>query len=426
MRPGFFTLRRLLLLLVAVATAGGLSYWLRAGMPLPGQGIPSTAGKIAFISTRSGHPNLWMMNGADGSDAVALTQEAAQDSEPAWAKNGSEIAFTSSGRTGQTSQIFYMDARPGARILPLTNTSSSKVAPFFGSERRIFYLAAGRLTATNPENKDSDLIFPEADMVRALYGDGENPGLLSTGGIVQAFGSEGATMGAVIKSEENQALVLLDTSQNAGALLGTGQRIFAHFLPGGKLLAIYVKGDSLPKMVGAFDEKTAKAGGVVPSIETVFARVGYSPPSHDGSSVVVYDLTATDPASESIKKIGTLAAQPDGFAVSPDGSLFALSFSKPISDGQGGEIGLLVLPTTAAQGEQPAPVYPGTASHPSFSADGKQLAFTSGKDIFVVPSTGGEAKNLTKGQGENSSPVWSPAREKEKTGEPAATIGDKK
>lgn len=50
----------------------------------------------------------------------------------------------------------------------------------------------------------------------------------------------------------------------------------------------------------------------------------------------------------------------------------------------------------------------GTAMHVDISPDGKQIVFTLVGEIFIMPSTGGTAKQLTRGMAVNSHPVWSP------------------
>jgi Tol biopolymer transport system component len=63
-------------------------------------GLPGTArpaypglnGKIAFASERDGDFEIYLMN-ADGSDPTRLTTNPADDREPAWSPDASEIAF---------------------------------------------------------------------------------------------------------------------------------------------------------------------------------------------------------------------------------------------------------------------------------------------------------------------------------------------
>ena len=51
-------------------------------------------GKIAFVSTRDGNPEIYVMN-ADGTGVVNLSTNAASDLGPAWSPDGTRLAFHS-------------------------------------------------------------------------------------------------------------------------------------------------------------------------------------------------------------------------------------------------------------------------------------------------------------------------------------------
>jgi len=65
--------------------------------------------RIAFMSTRDGNPDIYVMN-RDGSNVRRLTNNPAIDDSPTWSPTGTQIAFVS-GRTGNSSpEIFVMEA----------------------------------------------------------------------------------------------------------------------------------------------------------------------------------------------------------------------------------------------------------------------------------------------------------------------------
>ena len=74
--------------------------------------------KIAFISTRDGNQEIYVMDSA-GTGLVRLTKHPAIDSYPAWSPDGTKIAFTSNRRNGVTNEIYIMDA-DGKRPVRLT------------------------------------------------------------------------------------------------------------------------------------------------------------------------------------------------------------------------------------------------------------------------------------------------------------------
>lgn len=79
------------LILIALAGAAGL-YLIKSG-----SGILVKAPKderIAFVSDRDGHSNVWTMK-SDGNEASQVTRDAAIEETPQWSPDGREIAYTS-------------------------------------------------------------------------------------------------------------------------------------------------------------------------------------------------------------------------------------------------------------------------------------------------------------------------------------------
>ena len=83
--------------------------------------------KIAFISTRDGNQEIYVMD-VDGTGLVRLTKHPAIDSYPAWSPDGTKIAFTSNRRNGSTYEIYIMDADGKA---PLRLTKNNQPVPAY-------------------------------------------------------------------------------------------------------------------------------------------------------------------------------------------------------------------------------------------------------------------------------------------------------
>jgi len=66
----------------------------------------AAAGKIAFVSDRDGHPQVYVM-GADGTNQTNLSKETAKDAVPSWSPDGKRIAFQSFRATH--SDVFVMN-----------------------------------------------------------------------------------------------------------------------------------------------------------------------------------------------------------------------------------------------------------------------------------------------------------------------------
>jgi Tol biopolymer transport system component len=86
-----------LALTVVAGTVGGsyaLSRLFRRSGSAAVQPGSSSKGRIAFVSDRDGNDEIYTMN-PDGSDVRRLTNDPAEDLQPAWSPDGSQIAFIS-------------------------------------------------------------------------------------------------------------------------------------------------------------------------------------------------------------------------------------------------------------------------------------------------------------------------------------------
>ncbi len=424
MRPRLFTARNFLLFFAALLILSGMAYWLKGGMQLPGFGIASTAGKIAYLSdSGSGNTDLRMMN-ADGSSSALLTANVGGNDAPAWSNDGGLLAFISTGDTakGKNPQVGEMNAAPGAPVAALTQTSSSKAAPYFGPENRVFYLASGQLVATTSDGTDSDKIFPTFDEQRMLQGTGDTPGILGMGGIAHAaLSPDGARLAIALKTDHGEALLLYEISSQTCILLGIGERVFASFLPDGHLVALFRAGTPMGHMQEVqgkisfvvqgkvlFNADLIKMQNAQPEQVAQILGAGKTlintPPPGNQTALTIFDATGT--GTQPLR----VAFTPDAFAVSPDGQFAAIGMTKDGTGENAPSAGAYVLPLASGSVAHP---YEGAVESLAFSPDSKQLALVSKGDIYTVPADGSApAKNLTNGKGKNSAPVWSPAKPK--------------
>ena len=137
------------LLIVCLATLG-----------LAVAGWGQADGKIAFISDRGGHSDVWLMN-ADGSDPINLTQ-GRDCASPAWSPDGAQIAYIAGG------EIWLMDA-DGSNPQQVTDDAVDKARLFWSEDgRSIYYVAV--MTKPLPDEWDG----PDA-FVTALDASGSSP-----------------------------------------------------------------------------------------------------------------------------------------------------------------------------------------------------------------------------------------------------------
>ena len=85
--------------------------------------------KIAFVSTRDGNNEIYVMN-ANGSNPTNLTNHSASDLFPTWSPDGTKIAFVS-GRDGNA-EIYVIDT-DGANPINITNDPANDTTPSWSS-----------------------------------------------------------------------------------------------------------------------------------------------------------------------------------------------------------------------------------------------------------------------------------------------------
>ena len=79
--------------------------------------------RIAFQQDPGLHPEIWTSK-ADGTDLRRLTNNSADDLHPAWSPDGAKIVFASDLETpgGNLSDLFVMNAADGSGAVNITNT----------------------------------------------------------------------------------------------------------------------------------------------------------------------------------------------------------------------------------------------------------------------------------------------------------------
>lgn len=399
MRPRLFTLRNALLLFLAAGVFGGLSYWIRGGMPLPWAGVPSTAGKIAFVSDRNGQPDIWMMDGKDGANAAALTSDAAEDRHPVFSPNGAEVAFASANRSGVSPQIFLMDAAPGRRPIRLTNSSSAKSSPYYAPEGHLVYLDAGKVIEQDVTAQDTHAVFPEPDQKNLLST------FVSAGGIEQAVSLDGEDeqFALVMNVEGGQMLLYWrhdDTRPELLRLLIVGRAYRIHVAPltDGGCIAAFQDGGPLPEPIPVLTPEIAQV--MAQGQENPLLQVAPEVKPIKGMNVLA-QLNA-----EGVPQSGVpIPIAIDAVTAAPDGSGAVLTV-----EGDTKNAGVYYLRPAE---QKISRLFDQPAREPALSPDGKAVAFVSGKDIYRASLEGEpDVKNLTGGKGANSAPNWSPAKPK--------------
>lgn len=387
MRPKLFSPRNFALFLLAAGIFGGLAYWGSLGFPLPGGGVPSTAGKLVFVSDREGRKDLYLIDGVTGQGEERLTNDAAQEGEPAWTDDGQMLAFTAD--RNDIRQICLMYAGAGQRVVTLTNTSSTKESPLPGKNKRLYFLDSGKVSAMNQDASDPVALFPTAEERK------EKLALLfENGGIAHlAVSPDGQRVATVINQEFGQVLVLYFPDEKGGAFVGAARKIYCQFLADNSLTVLFVGGGPAgekPELI--FDAgKMGQAGFRVPplpsapeSVKDVNFLVKYDPEFNATRIPIPVPFTGFQAAADN----GQVAFWYDS---EDKGGLWVVDLMK-------GDMAVHRLAS-------------GPVTRASWSPDSKRLAYAAGGDIWSVePGASASPVNLTGGKGKNADPVWSPAR----------------
>ncbi len=110
-------------LVAGLALAGGAVGHGRAQAPTP----PADAGRIAFVSTQDGNPELYVM-GADGSDLRRLTDTPGPERDAVWSPDGTRIAFVT-------------DTGPGQSALSIVEVGTGEIREVFAPVGRLAHVA---------------------------------------------------------------------------------------------------------------------------------------------------------------------------------------------------------------------------------------------------------------------------------------------
>lgn len=93
-------------------------------------------GQIAFVSNRSGKPQIWIMN-VDGSDQRQLTNMPEGACQPAWSPDGNRLAFISPCNLNQEvylgTNLFILDVASGG-VTPLPSAAGGDFDPAWSSD----------------------------------------------------------------------------------------------------------------------------------------------------------------------------------------------------------------------------------------------------------------------------------------------------
>ena len=123
-----------------------------------GSSLPSLT-KIAFVSSREGNTDIYVMN-ADGTNVVKIIEHGARIASPAWSPDGTKIVFMSWSREGTDMYVMNAD---GTDVVSLIEGTLIDCYPTWspdGTKIAFSYLSSGRgdIWVMNADGTNADMI----------------------------------------------------------------------------------------------------------------------------------------------------------------------------------------------------------------------------------------------------------------------------
>jgi Tol biopolymer transport system component len=407
-------------------------------------------GRLAFVSERDGNAELYTVR-ADGTGLRRLTDEFALDDRPSWSPDGRRIAFSSTrqpdDRPGRAWNAAYVMEADGTDPVRITPPGAADYSPAWSPRGDLIAVASGGGEAGGT---DLYVMAPDGSGRRRVISDGGWP----------AFAADGRSLFFHSKREGKWGVWRVDLD-GSGPERVTPPDVDAYTpsasADGKRLVAAVDRGGHRQVVVmdlasrALTDLTDEKADHWNPAI------------APDGRSVV-YHQAAPDAASPNVEAWGA----PPGSALrmlrlaghfpafSPDGrrlalvggnfarldvmnvdgtgrktlregasrALFSVSWARhgdriafsqgAVFQGPGGQVDIAaVLPDGSGYAELTHD--PGNDGFPSFSPDGAQIVFRSGrggsKNLYIMGADGSGVRRLTEGRWTDTMCDWSPTGE---------------
>jgi Tol biopolymer transport system component/tRNA A-37 threonylcarbamoyl transferase component Bud32 len=367
---------------------------LTAGAGWEGQPAISPDGTlVAYTSDAAGNPDIWVLR-ADGGDPLPLTHDKAADSDPAWFPDGGAIAFVSD-RDGAPS-IWQIPPLGGSAVKLLEDATDPAISP---DGTHIAFSRTGR------DGLEKIAVAPLDDpsRIRVLTGDGDG----FWGHIDPTWSPDGRTICYadfknlwLIPAEGGEAtqLTFTDAVDRNPVWSPDGKFILFSSFRDGKsgLWSLRIsKGSQSRLTVGTSEE-------VEPSLSRSGRWAAYS--TIDESS----DIVVLDRSTSRRSRISGATDESDP-TIAPDGTMVAF-----VSNRRGGyDLWLQPLLNGATDGTpRRLTDHRGSVAVPSFSSDGRWLAYThlfeGQRDVWITPTAGGVAQRFTDDPAADVNPAFSP------------------
>ena len=359
--------RIILVLIIVIAIGSFVLYAIQRGPALFQK--PPTEERIAFISDREGHADIWTMK-TDGADMAQVTKSGAEHRVPAWSSDAAEIVSVCN-KDGDVYQVF-VSGWSGAYTQRITTGTGTKDIPTWSRNgEEITYISSGRIFVMSRHGGGEEQYLPPSE-VASLATD-----------LPYVY---------VAWSPDHKLLLCMQETD------------------AGKVAYALELGDSPPQ---SEEELNPMFITIARNLDVAWSpndsRVAAAFINRKGQNgLLISDMEMLESGDVYVTKGDGLGpAKP---VWSPDGTKIAFEMWQVKDNMPDKCVGIYVM---NASGGKPELVLPGDTREPCWSPDGKQIVCTmyrkdEKRDIWRVNADGSNAVNLTKGEGDNWNPAWSP------------------
>jgi Tol biopolymer transport system component len=401
--------------------------------------------QIAFVSERDGNLELYVI-GRDGGGLKRLTNDYALDDHPAWSPDGKRLAFVSTRQPSDTpgrawNAVYVMNA-DGSGVERLSPANVADYSPAWSPKGDLLAVASGSgktggtdLYVTKPDGGGRRLVIKDGGWPAfsadgsALYFHSKRQGKwgiwrcnLDGSGLERITPAEveaytprtaGGSLACAVKRGQHRQIELLDTA--TGKMTAVTDDATDHWNPSvspdGKHVVYH-------KAVPGADVPNVELWGTPPDTRLQMLRLGGAFPSFapdgkrlalTGGGFATIDVMNVDGSDRKTIYKGTFRGL---FSTSwaHHGDRIAFSHGGVFQD-PAGKVELLSLKPDGSD-LKPITEEKGNNGFPSFSPDGKQLVFRSGrggsKNLWIMNSDGTGARQLTDGKWTDTMCDWSP------------------
>jgi Tol biopolymer transport system component len=349
---------------------------------------------VAYVSEDAGNADIWLVD-IEGRSPLQVTSDPASDFSPAWFPQGKTLAFVSD-RSG-SDDIWKTSMLGGSATLLVPNASSPGISP---DGRRIAFARVGPTGTTRIAVSAVDA----PDEATFLTTDAD--------GLWDHTDPSWSPDGTRIAYAAHNRLWLISASGGPARPLTPSAGIDSEpsWSPSGEYIYFNSEREGttalwrVPSDGGRLERVTPGIGSESsPSISGDGARLAYATLVED-HHLVLWDLDSGD--QRLVKEESWLMFP----TIAPDQASVVF-----VSDREGHKLDLWLQPIragTPAGAPRRLTDQPGEASHPSYSPDGKWIAYyriiDNARDIWIVPSAGGAPVQFTDHPAPDIQPAWSP------------------